>query len=245
MVNSSRYGRKVVLLSSTNAAYLDFTHNWLASIRRIGGALPYTVIVAEDEDAYENLLNVGDIHVVRAANISTSKTLDFWSPEYNKLVNKRPEHILNFLLQGYDILYSDVDTVWLENPFPYFEGDEHDLFVQIDPIPPDGWICTGFMFFKCNNQTIDLVFRWMEFVTRPTTKGSNQPAFNQIINDKRSQDLNIKNLDIDKFVSGKHYFNNKWRRENPDVKPVVLHNNFIVGHDTKVARFKLLKMWYI
>ena len=55
--------RKVILLTTTNAAFIDFTDNWLASIRRIG-PLPFTTIVTQDDIAYDHLHNISDVHAI-------------------------------------------------------------------------------------------------------------------------------------------------------------------------------------
>lgn len=244
LANSIRNGRKVVVLASTNAAFLDFTYNWLESVRRIG-ALPYTVIVAEDGAAFDALKNISDVDVLRAGELSSSKKLDWHTREYNLLVNKRPEHILNFLAKGYDVMWTDVDIVWLQNPFPYFEGDDYDLFSHVDLMltPITHYLCSGFVYYKCNNKTIELMTKWMEALASLKGITPNQQSFKRVIS--KMVNLKIKTLNVTQFVPGRNYFDKTWRKKHPEYKPVILHNNFIVGHDQKVNRFKQIGMWYI
>ena len=240
LVGTPVYRRKVVLLSTTNMGFLDFTHNLLESIRRLG-ALPYTVIIAEDETVYKPLLNISGVKIVQADTNSSSGKLDFRTPEYNKLVGKRPQHILNLLHQGYDVLYSDADTVWLQNPFPYFNGDEYDIFVQMDD---QHVYCTGFIYYRSNNKTMELMVKMITYLMGEAYgKENDQKVFNAI--QGTMKDLKLKSLNTSLFLSGENYFKEEWRREHPEAKPVMLHNNFVVGHDKKVNRFKQLGMWYV
>ena len=240
--------RKVAVLSTTNAAFLDFTDNWLESMRRVG-PLPFTIIVAEDEATYAHLVNVSDVTVIRADHLSASKKLVFDTPEYKKFVNKRPQYILDLLRKGYDVLFSDVDTVWLQNPFPYFESDRYDVFGQVDMYNPKlkfpRVLCAGFVYYKANDKTIQLVQTWIHNMRRYGDRKPDQVVLNNVINRRLVGRLKVNNLDSNKFLSGHYYFDDEWRQNHPDVKPVMLHNNWIVGHDAKVDRFKRLGMWYI
>lgn len=45
--------------------------------------------------------------------------------------SRRPKHLLQLLELGYNVMYNDVDMVWLSDPFPYFEGN-HDIYFMDD-----------------------------------------------------------------------------------------------------------------
>lgn len=38
---------------------------------------------------------------------------------------------MNILELGYNVMYNDVDMVWLKDPFPYLEGN-HDIYFMDD-----------------------------------------------------------------------------------------------------------------
>jgi len=63
-----------------------------------------------------------------------------------------------------NIIYTDVDTVWLEDPRPYFSSD-HDLWLSLD-FEPDDFdpallsffeFCTGFMALLPTNGTMSIL----------------------------------------------------------------------------------------
>ncbi|XP_072032610.1 uncharacterized protein [Amphiura filiformis] len=237
--------RKVVILTSTNAAFLDFTDNWLASIRRIGPH-PNITIVAEDNATYEHLMKVPDVHVIRPdQSSSASDKLVFNTPEYKKFVNKRAQYILDILKEGYDVLFSDVDTFWAADPFPYFEED-FDIFAQLDLGPPHPrMLCAGFVYYKSTRLSIKFVKLWIKKMNSYNNTRPDQGVLNKLIKKRSVPLLKVKVLDPDKFLSGHFYFDEEWRTKNPQVKPVMLHNNWIIGHDVKVQRFKNLGMWLL
>lgn len=45
--------------------------------------------------------------------------------------SRRPRHLLQILELGYNVMYNDVDMVWLKDPFPYLQG-EHDVYFTDD-----------------------------------------------------------------------------------------------------------------
>ena len=239
---------KRMILSTTNAAYVDFAENWLESIRRIGFKLNITV-VAEDHDVYTHLLRRTDIHVMEADQLAQSEKLVFDSPEYKKFVNKRPQYILDFLLKGVDVLFTDVDTVLLDDPFQYFD-EFSDIFIQEDQGPPNNTIlCAGFVYYRSTNLTIQFVKRWIERMDYHNNTKPDQMLLNMILRKrgKLLKKLKVKILSREKFVSGKFYFNDSWRKNHTDryVNPVMVHNNWIIGHDVKVERFKETGLWFL
>ena len=57
--------------------------------------------------------------------------MNFNQEGFKSIVKKRP-HYLRELLQKYkNVIYTDVDTVWLQDPRPFFIGD-YDFWAQID-----------------------------------------------------------------------------------------------------------------
>ena len=57
--------------------------------------------------------------------------MNFKQSGFKSIVKKRP-YYLKTLLKSYPFLiYTDIDTVWLEDPRPYLEGN-FDFWGQID-----------------------------------------------------------------------------------------------------------------
>lgn len=66
---------------------------------------------------------------------------------------RRPRHLLQILELGYNVMYNDVDMVWLADPFPYLEG-EHDVYFMDDMAYVSLLIALSFKFANVNNNTL-------------------------------------------------------------------------------------------
>ena len=202
---------------TVNSGFYDFFENWWNHYVRL--SLPYeVVVVAEDSAAYEKLILNPNITTERSS-IQMASAYSHGSNEYNALVLTRPEHILRHLKGGKGVLYTDVDTVWLSDPTPYFRS--HDITTQID-LP--SYYCTGFMAIKSNKRTIAFIQRWKNACQLNPQSESDQPVFNRILH--KTTNLKYRGLPLDLFPNGDLYFNKLTANEKQ--KTVVVHNNFIV-----------------
>lgn len=69
---------------------------------------------------------------------STVKNDFGWgSPKFHKMGRDKIRLIRDFTMVGVDVLISDIDVVWLENPLPYFERYPlADMLVSTGAPPP-------------------------------------------------------------------------------------------------------------
>jgi rhamnogalacturonan II specific xylosyltransferase len=225
-----------VLLLTVNNGYFDFFNNWRLHFVKLNISLPVYVI-AEDNIVYNKLINIKDIGmtVQRSEYISINTSVIYDSILYKKMVSARPKYILSFMKKGMNIIYSDLDSVWLKNPLPYFTGN-FDIWSQVDS-EPMSIFCTGLLAIKNNKSTLRIVRRWhMILKRRPDL---NQPIFNQLL---KYSSVKLKPLDIKRFPPGNLYFERFTDEERAGV--VVVHNNWIRGHENKLKRFKKMKLWF-
>lgn len=59
--------------------------------------------------------------------------MNFNKPGFKLIDKKRPAYILELLQEYPKLIYTDIDTVWLKDPRPYFVGD-YDFWGQIDGV---------------------------------------------------------------------------------------------------------------
>ncbi|XP_038061661.1 uncharacterized protein LOC119732270 [Patiria miniata] len=233
-----------VVLTTTNAAFLDFTDNWLESIKRTG-ACPNITIVAEDDVTLtyytKRLTDYPGLHVVRTdSGVTSSKPLIFDTPIYRHFVNKRQRYIQEYLHNGYEVLFTDVDTYWFRDPYPFFEGN-FDLAVEEDI---SRFYCAGFVYFKPTNRTLKFLQDWIQFMESDTRLKPDQEVMNKLIEQRKVPRLKVRVLDSKHFPNGKLYSSREWRGYHKrDV--VVMHNNFIIGHDKKLERFHNYGLWLL
>lgn len=199
-----------------------------------------------------------------------SNAEDYDSVNYKSLVSTRATHLLNLICsleatatsttndkKDIVILYSDVDTVLVKDPFPYIHNmltsssthnTQYDILAAIDDHNYGGvsdYYCTGFIIIVQTHASISFLTRWeMELITKPQL---NQPIFNTVL---RSTKIPIRHggLGEIEFAPGRLYFN-EWVKEGgigekmKKEKTIFVHNNYIVGHDAKRRRFEEIGLW--
>ena len=251
---------KLIILVTVNTGYLDFFRNWLHYYRKLG--LGMYLVIAEDRAAFQTLyddpdmnlkgrvLYAGDDERVRdIGNISDPETAySFGMSEFNVLVQRRPTYFSLLLNLGYDVLYSDVDTIWLQDPLPYMTNHTFTIHVQSDSASerekPSSMACTGFIMLTSTPQVRELVFLWNKVLSVRRGTITNQLTFSSLLTVTISQGkLKAFFLPYTLFPNGALYFDKQWR-ERLQAAPVLVHNNWIMGHDEKRERFQELGLWH-
>lgn len=119
-----------VMVTWANYHYRDFVFSWVHHLRATG-CRAY-IVGAMDDQMLEWLLD----QRIPAFAMSSGLTLsDFgWgSPTFHKMGREKINLIHTFTQFGFDVLISDVDTVWLRNPIPYMQKyPEADVLTSSD-----------------------------------------------------------------------------------------------------------------
>ncbi|KAF4356461.1 hypothetical protein G4B88_015295 [Cannabis sativa] len=90
----------------------------------------------------------------------------FMSQEFIKMMWRRTLFLLDVLKRGYSFVFTDMDVMWLRNPFERLSKNEtEDLQISTDMFFGDPWnkkhlINTGFYYVRSNNKTIALFDKW-------------------------------------------------------------------------------------
>ena len=222
-----------IVLLTVNFGFFDMFQNWLWHFHRLKLSLPI-VVIAEDDKSFQKLtlLYGGTLTIDRSNNTHTGDAVDFGSQSFKNLVSERPSHILKYLKKGRNVLYCDADSVWLQDPFPFLTGD-NDIWAQYDKTE----YCTGFLAIKSNEKTLRFTKNWVFYMSQ-RTKINDQEGFNAV----NKSEMRVHALDMNLFPYGQLYFTYMTKDQRENV--VVVHNNWIAGHDNKVYRFKRFKLWH-
>lgn len=106
----------VVLLTAGNFGYLTLYQNWACYAKSLG--LKWLVLAA-DIQMYETLGPNIAILSDTASNQTSESTL-FWEPKFNKLVCNKMHDVRRILLYGgVDVVFSDCDNVFRQDPFAF------------------------------------------------------------------------------------------------------------------------------
>ncbi|KAJ8036096.1 UDP-D-xylose:L-fucose alpha-1,3-D-xylosyltransferase [Holothuria leucospilota] len=236
-----KFANSTVILTSTNAAFLPFAQNWVEYARRIPN-LPPIIIVAEDEIAYDVMGKYPELTTVMSKRYrSPTERLKYLSKEYIKLINKRPTYIKRMLEKNINVLFSDVDTIWLDDPFPYLGGN-YDVILQEDQPKPELVYCAGFIYFRATEATKKFVEAWLKHLAKYRNQKPDQKILNLEL--EKAQNLKTKVLNVELFPNGKNFFDRSWRSRHR-VRPVIIHNNWVETLREKYERFDSLNLWLI
>ncbi|KAJ8427374.1 hypothetical protein Cgig2_000503 [Carnegiea gigantea] len=280
-----------VIICIVSEPYLQFLNNWLISVSRQNHQ-DMVLVVAEDYATLYKVNKRWPGHAVlippvlephsahRFGSLKFKCLISSQEPKHLANSNgevggysgwmgffnftaRRPRHLLNILDLGYNVMYNDVDMVWLKDPFPYLEGN-HDVYFMDDmatvkpwnhshDLPPPGkkgrpYICSCMIFLRPTSGAKLVLQKWIdELQEQPwtTTKKSNdQPAFNWALM-KTEKQVDMYLLPQSAFPTGGLYFKNKtWVRET-NGSQVIIHNNYILGFEKKIKRFRDYGLWLV
>ncbi|KAL4234649.1 hypothetical protein ACF0H5_006290 [Mactra antiquata] len=225
------------VLLTVNTGFFDFFSNWFFYYSKLKLDLPI-VIIAEDDKVYKKLKTLCSYCQVSRSKLNISEATNFSTIIYKKFVSQRPSYILRLLHEGKNVLYADVDSVWLHNPLPYFNASV-DFTYQLD-LPQT--VCTGFLAIKNNSKTIKMVDEWHKIMTLQSETTYDQTGLNQVFK-KYSNSIRNQALNTLFFPNGLQYFKEFNMLQRSSV--VVVHNNYIIGHDNKKKRFQKFGLWAV
>ncbi|GBG65926.1 hypothetical protein CBR_g54219 [Chara braunii] len=139
--------KDTIIICTVNWGFRSFFVNWLISVKKVGMAgnvlvfaedmaswrylekhwPGHSVLFCSDYDRWASSDNLADPAATRstksARRVEKKSGVQYFKSEgYGKLVNRRPFHILACLRHGYSVLYTDIDTVFVKNPFSYILG---------------------------------------------------------------------------------------------------------------------------
>ncbi|KAF7069476.1 hypothetical protein CFC21_075101 [Triticum aestivum] len=200
--------------------------------------LPHVLVVAMDPGAHARCLAVHQHcyhYTIPGLNIDFAALKYFLSKDYLELVWSKLKLQRRILELGYGFLFTDVDIVWLRDPFKHVTAYA-DMTVSSDVYfgDPDNlgnFPNTGFFHVKPNARTIAMTKLWHG--ARGKYPGANeQPVFN-MMKKRMVKKLGLRVQYLDPvYVGG-------FCRYGKDLgKIVTMHANCCVGIDNKIRDLK-------
>jgi len=258
--------KNVIVITGVNCGYLDFATNWAYSLLNL--SILNFLFIADDLPSAHFLENRFPGHVVvsgeevpeRGKRASEYKAVGF-----KDICSKRPTWVRLFYLLGFDVLYADIDAVWLQNPFPVFFGEEamgelefiaadDSRSGRLNPLGLSGNLCSCLLYFRHppSNTTLnnplrqhneelayELIKRWEKRV-KDYPGEMDQESLNQELPAGVMDGLKFSILPRLSFPNGRNFMS------FPDgTLPFVVHNNWIIGHSAKKKRFKQFGLWNV
>jgi len=127
-----------VLLTGGSFGYRDMMMNFVCNLRRLG-IYDHLIIAAFDEQMYEFGFRMGlPIFFNQQAPTAGLADFEYGSQSFRRLTKLKSQMVLRILKLGYNVIWTDSDIVWYQNPIPLLHAMESDLVVQSNaPYPQE------------------------------------------------------------------------------------------------------------
>ena len=219
-----------------NSGCLDVCKNMLISAEKVGINMDDFYIACLDKNSYDNLRNYTNSFIwIEVDHINeTLREYQNWTFDSNsgfRSIVKYKWRIIHEMYRGHkELCWVDTDIVFKENPIDLISGQDEILF-QSDR--PGSTLCSGFMVFNGTKECEQLINDCVQYKDEDDQLLVNQIALNNYYE-------HIALLNEDLFPNGNVYYN-----QNRKSNAIIVHNNWMVGVEEKIKRFKDENLWFL
>ncbi|XP_058102029.1 beta-arabinofuranosyltransferase RAY1 isoform X4 [Magnolia sinica] len=258
------FGERIWEFDVAGNSYRDMLMSWVCRLRRL--SISNFIVCALDPEIYHFAILQG-LPVFKdplaPSNISFNDC-HFGTKCFQRVTKVKSRLVLQILKLGYDVLLSDVDVYWFNNPMPFLRSfgpavlvAQSDEYKVKAPINLPRRLNSGFYFARSDHATIAAMSK---VVTHALSSDlSEQPSFYDVlcgeggvnrIGDDRcfepETNLTVHFLDRNHFPNGG--YQGLWEKRNVTAACmkkgcIVLHNNWISGRKKKLKRQVLSGLW--
>mmetsp|Transcript_7915 Transcript_7915/g.48902 ORF Transcript_7915/g.48902 Transcript_7915/m.48902 type:complete len:964 (-) Transcript_7915:248-3139(-) len=242
-----------VVLLTVNSGYIDLFKNWLCWSRLFH--FQNFIVLAEDGYSYNIATQEGCTAFMQRGAPRKRYAVEYGSKEFQETMTFRTNAVLAVLKSGFHAVIADLDTVWLEDPLPFFQpnctllGQKHKEASMSGGLVVVRGGHAGVRFWK---QVIECQELNMEFIanhalgTYDVSKYTEQECINRLgkTHATKYADFSYCLLPKLSFPDGRRFFEEKLPQLEGLV-PTIIHNNWIKGKDKKAGRFKDWGLWLV
>lgn len=225
-------------LTYTNLGCTQICHNMVKSLLQCNVAPEDIFIKTLDEESTkyfrEHLPQVTNVEMFLDVGLKGYQDWSFDpSSKFCELVSWKWKMIRTFYLIHKEFVFTDSDIVFVKNPNKRLMESTKDFAIQGDS--PGSKYCTGFMYFR-KNSTCDMITKYCS-----SMHSDDQLSLNGYL--ARSPELEkwVDLLPQEEFPNGAHFHRGGISKSNP----YMVHNNHMVGIETKINAFKKEGLWLI
>lgn len=173
----------------------------------------------------------------------SSKYVKWDSATYNSLTKSKSLIVQRLLHLNFTVMVNDVDTVWLSPHIIEYIAVLAASPAELVIMDGKSEYNSGFYLVKPTSTMLKLFDRAVELQNRDPNF-HDQLALNTAIDQMSIKATYICKLDILLFVNGYFFLTQKYN-EKMNVKPWVVHMNFLIGKSSKIHALKSHKLWFI
>jgi len=219
-------------LTYLNAGCIDICRNMLISAKNVG--IDNFHIACLDQISFESMKEYSDnvfLYLDQELTDYQNWTFD-QNSGFRKIIKHKWSIIRKVYQEHKNLCFVDSDIVFLQNPTEVLFGKDKILF-QSDSYPKGSYICSGFMVFNDTPECAALIDE-----CSANFEEDDQLVVNRLVSEKYWNYHEL--LDETLFPNGHVYFD-----QGRQSKAMIVHNNWIVGIENKINRFKQAGLWYV
>ena len=217
-------------LTQLNSGCIEICKNMIKSAELVGLNPDDFIVACLDKNAYEQMKQYKGAFLHQEIPLTEYQNWSFDpSSSFRSIVKNKWNLIKQIYKNNRSLCWVDTDIVFKQNPLSIIDNHSHILF-QCDI--PGSYICSGFMVFNDTPQCQQLIHECGD-----NTEEDDQILINNVVK-KYANNCGI--LDQERFPNGYVYYN-----LGKQSKAIIVHNNHMVGIDTKINKFKENKLWFI
>ena len=169
-------GNSTLILSFCNFDYVKVALNWVGYLNKLN--INNYLIVALDSET-ETFLKEHNINTKLIEGEIPKRSGKGWRWRF--------QQTYKFVKDGYNVIHSDLDAVWLKNPLHLLD-EESDIIASVDRggFPPETYekwnftMCMGWVYYANTDATLNL----FESILKNKKNFDDQCEFNNYISDK-------------------------------------------------------------
>ena len=216
-----------------------------------------TIVVFVGDERYVSLIEHLGANAIYSASLGSMprQAAGFYMDNtFSRMMWFKTTSVYLALSAGFNVLFQDVDLVWLRSPYAYFASLDQDLIFMDDgartPRYTPFFVNSGFYFVAHNVRTRYLFETFLKHASEEIglTHSHQSVLIRHIAETQHLFGLRVYVLDQQLFASGQAYHENKplvRRIQSREYRPYVFHMCWTDNRENKVVYFKDVGLWYL
>lgn len=227
-----------VFLSFVTSSESELFQNFCCFLEKVQTRASFAII-SESMEVLDTASRYNFI-TIHFSFVHGSEELKFGEVPYRNFILNRSLVVRDLLSSHISVCITDVDSVWLSDPFDYLIDTEFGVTGQMDHVN----LCGGLLFLNAQDSRVlslwqDTVDQYIPLVSQGSRsiETTEQGILNRLLRSKYA-DIPVKRLPSALFPNGMIFF-----EQNASQTPIIVHNNYIVGNEEKIQRFQSRGLW--
>jgi hypothetical protein len=248
--------RKTAIVMVANEGVMDLLLNFMCSAEEIHLDLKSIVVFVGDEKSITLIENMGAnaIYDPALGSMPAHAAKIYLDDTFARIMWFKTTSVYLALTAGFNVLFQDVDLVWLKNPFKYLNDLNQDMVFmddgQISPRYTPYYVNSGFYFVKHNERTLYLFEKMIKGGASEIGRSHShqQVLIRHIAESHHLFGLQVFVLNRELFPSGQTYHENKKlvkKIQEKTYRPYVFHMCWTDNRENKIVYFKDVGLWYL